>query len=86
MVLAEAQHVTVPRLLVESTLSGTGETPTQRQHAMADLFALERLLAGVAGDLEQVAGQGADEASEVLGAVRETVARIEAAIDGLAAT
>ncbi len=87
VVLAEAQGVTVPRLLVESTLSGAGETPTQRRHAIADLFALERRLAGVSLDLERVAAQrsGAAEAEEVLAAVRGTVARIEAAIDGLAA-
>lgn len=43
---AEAQRVTVPRLVVESALSEGGETPTQRRRAMAELFAIRRALAG----------------------------------------
>jgi len=81
VVLAEAQHVTVPRLLVESTLSGQAETPTQRHHAMADLFGLQRLLAGLSGDLERVESDA--EVPRLLAAVRELVGRIDEAIDGL---
>lgn len=82
VVQAEAQHVTVPRLLVESALQGV-ETPTQRQHAMADLFALERHLAVVSAELERAKN---GEAADVLATVRAAVARIETAIDELAAT
>src|SRR4051794_9659558 len=46
LLLAEAQGVTVPRLLVESALSAAGETPAERRNAIAELFGLHRLLAG----------------------------------------
>ena len=53
--LAEAQHVTIPRLLVESALaSATSETPTERRNAMAELFALHRLLAAVSNNVNQM--------------------------------
>ncbi|MEG2578906.1 MAG: plasmid mobilization relaxosome protein MobC, partial [Glutamicibacter sp.] len=53
--LAEAQHVTIPRLLVESALaSESSETPTQRKQAMAELFALHRLLASISNNVNQI--------------------------------
>lgn len=90
--LAEAQRVTVPRLLVESALSGAGETPTQRREAMAELFAVRRLLAAVSNNVNQVARHAnagpefpADAAGALQG-VRRVVERIDAAIDDLADT
>ncbi len=86
---AEAQQVSVPRLLVESALSESGETPAQRQAAMVELFAVRRLLAAVSNNLNQVArhaNAGEDfpaDAAVVLGAVRRIVGRIDQVIDGL---
>ena len=88
--LAEAQHVTNPRLLVESALaSATSETPTERRNAMAELFALHRLLAAVSNNVNQMAratnatGEVQAEMSATLDAVRRTAVRIDDAIDGL---
>lgn len=88
--LAEAQHVTIPRLLVESALaSGRSETPTERRNAMAELFALHRLLAAVSNNVNQMAkatnatGEVQAELSATLKAVRRTARRIDDAIDGL---
>ena len=88
--LAEAQHVTIPRLLVESALaSATSETPTERRNAMAELFALHRLLAAVSNNVNQMAratnatGEVQAEMSATLDAVRRTAVRIDDAIDGL---
>jgi len=89
---AEAQHVSVPRLLVESALSESGETPAQRQEAMAELFALRRLLAAVSNNVNQVARhanageQFPQDAAGTLVGVRRVVARIDAAIDALSDT
>jgi hypothetical protein len=90
--LAEAQRVTVPRLLVESALSASGETPTQRREAMAELFAVRRLLAAVSNNVNQIArhanagGEFPADAAGTLHGVRRVVGRIDAAIDDLADT
>jgi hypothetical protein len=87
--LADEQKVTVPRLLVESALAQRGETPTQRREAIAELFALHRLLSGVANNVNQLAratnatGELPDQLGAVLGAVRRTTARLDEAIDKL---
>ncbi|MGW9114514.1 plasmid mobilization relaxosome protein MobC [Microbacterium sp. NPDC055683] len=88
--LAEAQHVTIPRLLVESALaSGTSETPTERKQAMAELFALHRLLAAISNNVNQIAkavnatGELSSDLTATLDAVRRTALRIDDAIDGL---
>jgi hypothetical protein len=89
--LAGAQHVTIPRLLVESALaSESSETPTQRRQAMAELFALHRLLAAVSNNVNQIAratnatGEVQPETAVTLAKVREVAVRIDEAIDGLA--
>jgi Bacterial mobilisation protein (MobC) len=88
--LAEAQRVTVPRLLIESTLAGPGETSTQRRDAMTKLFAVRRDLAGVATNVNQLARLGNTDGrvpvgtAAALASIREVVERIDAAIDGLA--
>ena len=46
--------VSVPRLLVESALSGV-ETPAERRAWVAELFELRRLLATVANNVNQLA-------------------------------
>lgn len=91
MRLAEAQHVTIPRLLVESALAAaTSETPTQRRDAIAELFRLHRLLAAISNNVNQIAkatnatGEVQDELEATLRAVRRTAERIDVAIDGLA--
>ncbi|MEL7978373.1 MobC family plasmid mobilization relaxosome protein [Isoptericola sp. F-RaC21] len=88
--LAAAQQVTVPRLLVESALAGkSSETPAERRNAMVELFALHRLLANIANNINQIAkvanatGEVQAELSAVLDATRRTASRIDEAIDGL---
>jgi hypothetical protein len=46
--------VSVPRLMVESALSGV-ETPTDRKQQIAELFEVRRLLATVANNVNQLA-------------------------------
>jgi hypothetical protein len=46
--------VSVPRLMVESALSGV-ETPTDRRRLVAELFETRRLLATVANNVNQLA-------------------------------
>jgi Bacterial mobilisation protein (MobC) len=46
--------VSVPRLMVESALSGM-ETPTERKRMIAELFETRRLLATVANNVNQLA-------------------------------
>ena len=88
--LALAQRVTIPRLLVETTLaSETGETVTERRNAIGKLFELHRLLAAVSNNVNQIAkatkatGEWQPETAATLAAVRRTVVRIEDTIDGL---
>lgn len=52
---AAAQHVSIPRLLVESALSGGAETSSERRNAIEELFKIERALAGVANNINQIA-------------------------------
>lgn len=87
--LAKAQRVTVPRLLVESALAADAETPTERRHAMAELFAMHRLLAAISNNVNQIAkatnatGEVQEETAVTLAKVRDTAQRIDTAIDGL---
>ena len=88
--LAAEQQVTIPRLLVESALaSESSETPTQRKQAIAELFALHRLLAAVSNNVNQIAratnatGEAQAETSATLAKVRQVAVRIDEAIDGL---
>ena len=90
VVRAEAAHVTVPRLLVEAALAGGGgETPTERRQAMAELFGVHRLLAGVSNNVNQIAratnatGELQAELEGVLVAVRRTAERVDAVLEGL---
>jgi len=53
--LAEQQRVSVPRLMIETTLAATGETPVRRREAITELFAIRRHLAGVTTNVNQLA-------------------------------
>ena len=91
--LAEAQGVTVPRLLVESAMAGErGETASERRALLVELFAVHRAVAGVANNVNQITrklhttDELAAETSQVLRAARATMQRLDAAIDKLAMT
>lgn len=88
--LAQRHGVTIPRLLVESALATErGETITERREAVALLFGLHRLLAGIANNVNQIARatnathEMQDQMSDVLVAVRRTAGRIDDAVDRL---
>lgn len=86
--LAAAHRVSVPRLLVESTLSrDAGETPTERRDALAEMYRAVRLLASITNNVNQMTraanatGELAAEMSVTLARARETAQRITASID-----
>lgn len=88
--LAEAAGVSVPRLLVEAaTASDTGVTSTQRREAVVELMTVSRVLAGVAGNLNQLAravNAGAEfppAAVAVREKIRELIPRIARACEDL---
>lgn len=86
---AEEHRVTVPRLLIESALAPTGETPTERRNAVVELFAVHRLLAGIANNVNQMAratnatGEVQAEMVATLRAVRRVAERIDDTVDRL---
>ena len=75
--------VSVPRLMVESALSGV-ETPTDRKEQIAELFEARRLLATVANNVNQLARSAnisgqvdvGQRLEETLGEVDELLARM----------
>ena len=87
--LALAQRVTIPRLLVETTLaSETGETVTERRNAIGKLFDLHRLLAAVSNNVNQIAkavnstgGEVPPQTDAVMSALRATVQRVNVEIE-----
>lgn len=88
--LAAAQHVTIPRLLVESALAAeAGETITERHALMAELFAVYRLLGAVSNNVNQIAkatnatGEWQKETALTLAKVRQVAERVHEAVDGL---
>ena len=88
---AEAKHVTVPRLLVESALSaGSGQTATERRNLITELFRAVRLLASISNNVNQIAkatnatGEVQAEMVATLQAVRRVAMRVESAMDELA--
>lgn len=88
--LAAEQGVSVPRLLVESALSPTGEGVGDRRDAMRNLFAVRRQLAGLTTNVNQIAravntdGRLPVGTAGVLRSIEDVVDKIDAAIDGLA--
>lgn len=89
--LAERHRVSIARLLIESTLAQErGEMLTERRDAIATLFGLHRLLAGIANNVNQMTkalhstGELPAQTGEVLVSVRRVAERIDAAVDRLA--
>jgi len=88
--LADEHGVTVQRLLVEAALAGR-ETPAARQRAMVELFAIRRLLANVANNVNQLAraanvtgdAPAVARLEPVLEEVRGVLTRTLDALDGL---
>ena len=69
--------MSVPRLLVESALSGV-ETPTERRRTVAELFEIRRLLSTVANNVNQLA-RSANISGQVASERRleQTLARVD---------
>lgn len=87
--LARSAGVSVPRLLVESTLHADGLTPSEKRARFATFMAVRRTLAGAATNLNQLARWANTEhqwPTEV-GAHAEAVARaaqaVQAALEDL---
>ena len=89
---ANAQGVTIPRLLVESALAErAGETATERREQLAELFRLHRMLAALGNNLNQIArAANADgtvpnelrtELAHTMTAVRASAERVDGFID-----
>lgn len=87
---ALVRGVTVPRLMVESALNLHIETDTDRKDAIAELFALRRLLANVANNVNQMAKYANEErafpadADAIVKEYRALVPQISAAVERLA--
>lgn len=87
--LAAGQKVSVARLLVESALSPAGQTPSQRQAVITELFALHRTLAGIANNINQMAKATnttralSPDLSETFELTRRLAERIDDTIDRL---
>jgi hypothetical protein len=87
---ALVRHVTVPRLMVESALNLHIETDTDRKEAIAELFAIRRLLANVANNVNQMAKYANEErafpadADAIVKEYRALVPQISAAVELLA--
>lgn len=86
--LADAQRVTIPRLLVEAALS-RGETPSERRLALIELFRMRRELAGLATNVNQIAhavnidGRMPVGSAATLVQIEDLVAKVDAAIEAL---
>ena len=87
---ADAENVTVPRLLIERALADGGETPSERREALVELFRVRRQLAGVATNVNQIAHQVNTEgllpvgSAATLAQIEQVVDKIDDAIEGLA--
>lgn len=83
LVMAGRAGVSVPRLLVESTFAAAGETASDRRELIEALFRIERLLAAVSRNVNQLAAASnaglvpEDDVSKTLEMVRRTALRIE---------
>lgn len=91
--LAEAQRVSIPRLLMESALAvPVGETPTERRNAIAELYQVHRLLAATSSNINQLAkvanstGDVPAEAAATIAAMRVTAAKIDGVVERLIAS
>jgi len=88
--MADEAGVSVPRLLVESTLAQSRrETATERRELITLLFQLQRGLAAAGNNVNQIAratnatGEIQGELDASLDHLRATVARIDEALESL---
>lgn len=87
---ASVRSVTVPRLLFESALNVHVETSADREAAIAELFAIRRLMANIANNTNQLAkyanteGAFPDEAAAVVAEYRAVVPGLQAVVRRLA--
>lgn len=86
--LAEAQHVTVPRFLIESAFAQeTGQTETERRELLTALFNLQRALGAIGNNVNQLAkvanatGEIGAELRGTLDAVKRALVRVDDAMD-----
>ncbi|GGE98429.1 hypothetical protein GCM10011313_21770 [Mycetocola zhadangensis] len=86
---AVVARVTVPRLLVESAMNAHIETDTDRKEVIAEVFAVRRLMANVANNVNQLARFANTEstlpaeAEAIVQEYRALVPRLSAALDRL---
>jgi len=87
---ADAEKVTIPRLLVERALADGGETPSERREALVELFRVRRQLAGLATNVNQIAhgvnidGRLPVGSAATLAQIEDVVEKIDAVIEDLA--
>lgn len=87
---ADAENVTIPRLLIERALADGGETPSERRDALVELFRVRRQLAGLATNVNQIAhavntdGRMPIGSAATLARIEDVVEKIDAAIEDLA--
>lgn len=86
---AAVAAVTVPRLMFESAMNAHIETDTARKEVIAEVFAVRRLMATVANNVNQLARFANTEsvfpaeAEAVVAEYRTLVGRLSAALDRL---
>lgn len=89
IVLAGQAEVSIPRLLVESTFAAVGESASDRRQLIETLFRIERMLAAVSRNVNQIAAATnagvvpADDVTATLQLVRRTAFRIEDALEAI---
>lgn len=93
LALALRYRVSVPKLLVDSALSGGAGEAAQsslvRNEVLTELFGVHRLLAGIANNVNQIAratnatGEVQPATDATLTKVREVAGRIDMAVDQL---
>lgn len=86
--MAGRAGVSVPKLLVDAALSSTaGRSPGERDRVIGELLQMRRLLSASSINMNQLAkiangtGEVPAEAAAAIGAMRQTVARLDALID-----
>jgi uncharacterized protein (DUF1778 family) len=86
IVRAAQQHVSVPRLMLESALSDGGETPADRRNLAVELLGIRTLLGAVSNNINQIArhanatGEFPDDAAAAVDAVKRLMVRIDQAV------
>ena len=91
LVVMAAGEVTIPRLLVETTLANGQETPTELRAAIAELLRMRRELTGMATNINQIAhavnidGLLPVGSAATFARIKDVVDNVDAAIERLAA-